>query len=104
MDRTYAGADYGVGAIYEWSGNLKAGTGRMEIVDVAVDERVVIDQRKRKPFVSESTTTFALDHSGDGTAATWSMTGRVTLSTRIIGLFRFMDRMVGPASRMDWRG
>jgi carbon monoxide dehydrogenase subunit G len=96
MDRTYAGAQSGVGAVYEWSGNLKAGAGRMEIVDAVDDGRVLIDQRNLKPFRSESTTTFALDDSGDRTAVTWSITGPVTLMTRIMGLFRSMDRMVGP--------
>jgi Polyketide cyclase / dehydrase and lipid transport len=96
MDRTYAGAESGVGAVYEWSGNLKAGAGRMEIVDAVDDQRVVIDQRNLKPFRSESRTSFALDDSGDGTAVTWSITGPVTLMTRIMGIFKSMDRMVGP--------
>jgi len=100
MDRTYAGAESGVGAVYEWSGNLKAGAGRMEIVDAVDDDRVVIDQRNRKPFRSESTTTFALHDSGDGTAVTWSITGPVTLVTRIMGIFKSMDRMVGPV--FEW--
>jgi hypothetical protein len=68
----------------------------MEIVDAVDDERVVIDQRNRKPFRSEATTRFALDDSGDGTAVTWSITGPVTLITRIMGIFKSMDRMVGP--------
>jgi hypothetical protein len=38
----------------------------------------------------------ALDDSGDGTAVTWSITGPVTLITRIMGIFKSMDRMVGP--------
>lgn len=96
MDRTYAGAESGVGAVYEWLGNLKAGAGRMEIVDAIDDERVVIDQRNLKPVRSESTTTFALNDSGDGTTVTWSVTGPVTLIMRIMGIFKSMDRMVGP--------
>ena len=68
----------------------------MEIVDAVDDERVVIDQRNLKPFRSESTPALALDASGDGTAVTWSMTGPVTHMTRIIGIFKSMDRMVGP--------
>jgi hypothetical protein len=96
MDRTYAGAESGVGAVYEWSGNLKAGAGWLEIVKAVDAERVMIDQRNLKPFRSQSTTTFALDDSGDGTAVTWSITGPVTLMTRIMGIFKSMDRMVGP--------
>jgi len=42
-DRRYAGAASGLGAVYEWSGNSRAGSGRMEIVDAVDDDRVVID-------------------------------------------------------------
>jgi carbon monoxide dehydrogenase subunit G len=80
MRRTYGGVESGIGAVYEWSGNLKAGSGRMEIVDTVDAERVVIDLRFLKPFRSRGTATFALQESGDGTVVTWSM-----------------DRVVGPA-------
>src|SRR4030081_2829568 len=33
MKRTHSGAQSGKGAVYEWEGNAKVGTGRMEIVD-----------------------------------------------------------------------
>ena len=96
MERTYTGAESGVGAVYAWSGNLKAGAGRMEIVDAVDGERVVIAQRNFKPFRSANTTTFALDDSGDSTAVTWSMTEPVTLVAQIMGIFTSMDRMLGP--------
>ncbi len=35
MQRTYGGAESGVGATYAWSGNRKAGAGSMEITDLA---------------------------------------------------------------------
>ncbi len=44
----------------------------------------------------ERTTTFALDDSGDGTAVTWSITGPVTLMKRMMGIFRSINRMIGP--------
>ena len=34
MSRTFSGAESGVGAVYEWSGNKKAGAGRMEVLAV----------------------------------------------------------------------
>ena len=45
MERTYSGADSGIGAVHEWSGNLKAGAGRMEIGDAVGDERARRDLR-----------------------------------------------------------
>jgi uncharacterized protein YndB with AHSA1/START domain len=96
MEREFEGPAAGVGAVYEWSGNMKAGTGRMEMVEAVPDRRVVIDQRNLKPMKSRSTVTFALDGSGDGTTVTWTMTGPVTRMTRAMGVFRSMDKMVGP--------
>ena len=37
MRRTYSGAPSGRGAVYAWSGNRKAGQGRMEITDAKPD-------------------------------------------------------------------
>jgi uncharacterized protein YndB with AHSA1/START domain len=96
MERTFEGPASGVGSIYEWSGNMKAGTGRMEMVEADRDRRIVIDQRNLKPMKSRSTVTFSLVGVDDGTAVTWSMTGPVTSMTRVMGVFRSMDKMVGP--------
>ncbi len=43
LQRTYSGAFAGTGAVYRWSGNRKAGQGRMEITDAAEPSRVRID-------------------------------------------------------------
>ena len=95
MQRSYAGPAEGVGAVYEWSGNRKAGAGRMEIIDAERPNRVVIDLRFLKPFKSTSTTTFALTPDGDGTRVTWTMTGARTLGLRVMGMFTSMDKLVG---------
>lgn len=95
MQRSYSGPAAGVGAAYEWSGNRKAGTGRMEITDAEPPSRVVIDLRFLKPFKSESTITFTLAEEGDGTRVTWSMLGTRTLGLRLMGVFTSMDKLVG---------
>jgi hypothetical protein len=42
VSRTYSGPDAGVGAVYEWAGNRKAGAGRMEITDAVEPSKVQI--------------------------------------------------------------
>lgn len=96
MQRTFSGKDAGVGAIYEWSGNRKAGQGRMEITDADVPNQVVIDLQFVKPFKSSNTTTFELAETGGGTQVTWRMVGPKTLATKVMGVFRSMDKMIGP--------
>lgn len=95
LQRIYGGADAGVGAWYEWSGNRKAGVGRMEIV-AADDRNVTIDLRFVKPFRSRSTTRFDLEPDAGATLVTWTMTGPQTFASRVMGIFTSMDRMIGP--------
>jgi uncharacterized protein YndB with AHSA1/START domain len=96
MRRTFSGAASGVGAVYEWSGNRKAGEGRMEVVEAEAPFRVVVDLQFIKPFKSHSTTTFELTEISDGTLVVWRMVGRKTLATKVMGLFKSMDEMIGP--------
>lgn len=95
LQRSYSGANSGVGAVYEWKGNRKAGEGRMEIVGVT-DDAVTIDLQFLKPFKSRSTSAFHLAPDGDGTNVTWRMTGPKTLMTKVMGIFTSMDKMIGP--------
>lgn len=96
LQRTYGGAESGTGATYAWAGNRKAGEGRMEITDSAAGERVVIALDFLKPFKSSSTTRFELSGTGGATTVTWTMTGPKTLMTKIMGIFKSMDAMIGP--------
>jgi uncharacterized protein YndB with AHSA1/START domain len=96
MQRSYLGADSGVGAAYAWSGNRKAGEGKMEITEAVEPSTVQIALDFLKPFKSSSTTTFNLKPQGHTTEVTWTMTGPKTLMTRVMGVFKSMDKMVGP--------
>ena len=43
MQRTFSGPTKGVGSVYEWNGNKKAGAGRMEIVEDKPDHYKVVE-------------------------------------------------------------
>ncbi len=96
MQRTFSGAASGVGAVYEWDGNRKAGQGRMEITGADAPSCVEVAIQFIKPFKSSSTATFDLAGSGDSTNVTWRMVGPKTIATRIMGIFKSMDKMIGP--------
>ena len=98
MQRTHSGPDSGVGSVYEWSGNRKAGQGRMEITSAdraGPRPAIVIDLRFVKPFKSSSTTTFTFQPEGETTRVTWTMSGPRTLATKVMGVFTSMDKLVG---------
>jgi len=96
LRRTYSGPDTGSGATYAWEGNRKAGAGRMEIVEAAEPARVRIDLRFLKPFKAHNDIVFTIRLEGSGSHLTWTMTGRKTLATKIMGIFKSMDAMIGP--------
>ena len=96
LARSYAGPASGVGARYAWSGNRKAGKGSMEIVRADEPGRLDIDLAFEKPFKSRNDTVFVLDEvAPDRTQVTWTLTGPMTLMTRVMGIFTSMDKMVG---------
>jgi uncharacterized protein YndB with AHSA1/START domain len=99
LQRTYSGAQSGTGAVYAWSGNRKAGQGRMEITEAVEPSKVVIDLRFEKPFKARSDTSFTITPEGPQGSASrvvWSMTGEKTFMTKVMGVFTSMDKLLGP--------
>jgi hypothetical protein len=96
LRRTYSGAESGTGAVYGWSGNRKAGQGRMEITGATEPSRVQIDLTFEKPWKSRNDTVFTIEPEGAGSRVTWLMTGRKTFMTRVMGIFKSMDKLLGP--------
>jgi len=96
LQRIYSGAESGVGTVYEWSGNKKAGQGRMEMTEAMPSSRVVVALDFVKPFKSSNTTTFTLTPDGSGTRVVWSMTGPRPLLMRIFGFLINPEKMIGP--------
>ena len=95
LHRSYTGAESGVGAVYGWSGNRKAGAGRMEILRAEPNSLVEVDLRFEKPFRSANTTTFVLQPVGDRTEVIWRMTGPRPLVMRLTQKFFDMDKLIG---------
>ncbi len=95
MQRTHSGADSGVGAVYEWSGNGEVGSGRMEIIQSVPDSRVAIDLHFLTPIEARNTTEFLLEPRGGSTGVTWAMFGPSPFISKLMGLFMSMDDLVG---------
>jgi hypothetical protein len=96
LERTYSGARSGTGAVYSWSGNRKAGRGRMTVLDATEPEKVDIDLVFEKPFKARNDTSFTIEPAGPEVLVTWSMTGSRTLATKVMGIFKSMDDFIGP--------
>ena len=96
LERRYAGPDSGPGAVYLWSGNRRAGRGRMEVTESVPPTHVRVDLTFEKPFKAHNDTWFTVEPDGAGCRVTWTMTGRMSAATRLMGLFSSMDKLLGP--------
>ena len=96
MQKTFSGADEGVGQVYAWSGNDAVGAGEMKMVEVQPNERVRMELHNTRPFESTSMTAIELEPVDEGTRVVWSLSGRFNLMERAFSLFFSMDEMVGP--------
>jgi uncharacterized protein YndB with AHSA1/START domain len=96
LRRTYSGAETGTGSVYTWSGNRRAGRGRMQIVEATPPSRVRIDLVFEKPFKAHNDTVFTIAPTDSGSRVTWTMTGTKTLMTRVMGIFTSMEDFLGP--------
>ena len=95
LQRTYSGADRGVGAHYAWSGNRKAGQGSMEIVGSTpeqIDVRLVFE----KPWKAENPVAFRFTPTSAGTTeVSWTMTGENQGMAALFAKVFNMDKMLG---------
>jgi uncharacterized protein YndB with AHSA1/START domain len=96
LQRAYSGSESGTGSVYEWTGNRKAGEGRMEIIETEVPSRIRVAVDFLKPFKSSSVSTFTLAPTVEGTDVTWTMVGPKTFMTKVMGIFKSMDSLIGP--------
>ena len=95
MQKTFSGAASGKGAVYEWKGNNKAGTGRMEILESSAPSKITIKLDFLKPFEGHNTSEFTMAPNGDSTEVTWAMHGPSSFMMKVMHVFISMDKMMG---------
>jgi hypothetical protein len=98
LQRTFSGADTGVGAVYEWDSKGKAGAGRMEITEMRAGPELGLISIKLdflKPFKAHNTAEFTLTPTATGTDLAWAMFGPSLFISKLMGVFINFDAMVG---------
>jgi uncharacterized protein YndB with AHSA1/START domain len=84
----------GVGGAYTWQGE-KSGTGRMQISESLVPQRVSAKLDFTKPFEAHNLVDFSIEPQGTGSTVTWAMYGPMPYLNRLMTIFFDMDKMVG---------
>ena len=95
VKNTYEGPPAGTGAISRWAGNNKVGEGSMTIVDSQPNDLIKMKLEFIKPFASTANVQFDFKPNGNGTAVTWTMSGKKNFMSKAFCLFVSMDKMVG---------
>jgi Polyketide cyclase / dehydrase and lipid transport len=95
MKKTFAGAQYGEGAVYSWVGNDKTGEGRMTLEKSVAPSSISIKLEFFKPFAATNQSGFSFVPDGSSTKVTWSMDGKNNFMAKAAGLFMNMDQLVG---------
>lgn len=90
----YSGPQSGRGASYAFDG-VKAGTGRIEIVDVVPQSKVTMRLTMTRPMEADNQVAFTLEPQGGETRVTWAINGACPFICKVMHLFFNMDRMVG---------
>jgi len=95
MKKTFEGSSAGVGAVYSWAGNDKAGEGRATITESKPGELVSMKLEFFKPFAAICQANFTLVPAEGGTRVTWSMDGKNNFMAKAVSIFMDMDKMIG---------
>ena len=95
MKRSYSGAESGKGAVYAWDGDKNVGSGRMEILEVASPQKIVIKLDFFTPFEGHNTAEFTMLPQGNATNVHWVMNGPSRFITKVMQVFFSFDKMIG---------
>jgi hypothetical protein len=95
LKRTYEGPPAGVGSVYGWSGNRRAGEGRATITTSEANQRVEMRLDFIRPFAATNTASFTFQANGGQTVVTWRMTGKCNFMSKAFGLLMNTDKMCG---------
>lgn len=95
LRRKMSGAQSGRGAVYEWDGNKKVGSGRMEIVEAAAPNKVAIKLDFLRPFEAHNMAEFTIEPQGQTTRVNWTMRGPSLFMTKVMQTVMNFDKMIG---------
>lgn len=88
MKKILSGPESGVGAVMEFDGNAKAGSGKLEILESVPNQKVEIQLTMTKPFGAQNRVRYELVPQSDGqTKFTWSIEGENNYLSKLVSVF-----------------
>ncbi|TNE90972.1 MAG: hypothetical protein EP330_06810 [Deltaproteobacteria bacterium] len=96
---TWSDETSGVGAWMAWEGNEDVGKGKMTIIEVVPNKKVVTRLEFFEPWEGVATSTLTIEPAAKakkGNLVTWSMEQDQDFGAKLFGMFADMDSMLGP--------
>jgi hypothetical protein len=93
MKRTYSGPEAGKGAVMEFDGGYKSGTGHFSITDTAAPSKIFMNLVMTKPLSCDNTVEFTFVPQGNATLVTWAMYGSQTFAGKLMSVFVDCNKM-----------
>ncbi|MBI1246935.1 polyketide cyclase [bacterium] len=95
MSKSLEGPAEGVGAVYRWSGNSRAGAGSTTIVDSVPNQLVQIELKMTAPMNCLNDVRFTFEPQDGGTLVTWDMRGPIGFFGKCLHMVINCDKMCG---------
>lgn len=95
VQRTYGGAEQGVGATYAWVGNKQLGSGNMQILESVPGQFVKVRLEFTAPMKAVNTTEFVLSEHDGVTTLKQAMYGQNPFIGKVFALLMNMEKMIG---------
>jgi len=95
MKKTFSGPARGVGAAYAWDGNNDIGAGRLELTEVDVPRKVVMNLDFIRPMEGHNIAEYLVTPVAGGSEVTWAISGPMPFISKVMCVFMNMDKMIG---------
>lgn len=95
MKKTFSGPPKGVGAAYAWDGNKEMGAGRLELTEVVVPKKVVMNLDFIRPMEGHNIAGYEVAPIAGGSEVTWYITGPSPFISKFMCVFMNMDKIIG---------
>jgi uncharacterized protein YndB with AHSA1/START domain len=93
MKRAYSGPEAGKGAMMEFDGGYKSGTGHFSITDTTAPSKILMNLVMTKPLSCDNTVEFTFAPQGNATLVTWAMYGPQTFAAKLMSVFINCNKM-----------
>ena len=93
MEMAFSDEDRVVESWYTWKGNRAVGTGKMTILEIQTEQRIVIELLFG--FRSKSTAVFSFEATDNGTVVTWSFESEIGNNPFQRAMIPMMNKYIG---------